>query len=156
MNCLYLKKQGSNLSFPPHTNSSGKKISWAEEPQTGTAPGTMDYSNAEVLTQTLKGLSGRLPLTQSMSHCQWVSQKISPFLLRHLREILYKLKYVFLEGTISSTHLIIHEVFKLHSLKGFHQNTFFNQMAMKSQRTPNCFTWVAHHEQLELKWDQRR
>ena len=81
----------------------------------------MDYSNTEVQTQTLKQLAGAVPLTQSMPHCWWFSQKISPFLLRQLREILYRFKYVLLEGTISSTHLIIHRVFKLHSFKkGLH------------------------------------
>ena len=81
----------------------------------------MDYSNTEAQTEILKGLAGAVPPTQSMSHCWWVSQKISPFLLRQLREVLYRLKYVLLEGTISSTHLIIHRVFKPHHLKkGLH------------------------------------
>ena len=77
----------------------------------------MDYSNTEVQTETLKGLAGAVPPTQSMSHCWWVSQKISPFLLRQLREVLYRFKYVLLEGTVSSTHLIIYRVFKPHPLK---------------------------------------
>lgn len=77
-------------------------------PQQGTctAPGTKSI-------QTPWCWPGPWGFTSNTDHVMLLvgfSEKNFLSSLRHLREIFYKLKYVFPEGTISSSHLIIHEV----------------------------------------------